>query len=65
MNKIDLTEYVDFLLNAAIYKCGNIVDAEDLVQDTLLAALVILERKSIDNPAMITTGGLMSTINII
>lgn len=51
MNKIDLTEYVDFLLNAAIYKCGNIVDAEDLVQDTLLAAMAILERKFIDNPA--------------
>lgn len=51
MNKINLTEYVDFLLDAAIYKCGNIVEAEDLVQDTLLAALTVLERKSIDNPA--------------
>lgn len=50
MNKTNLTEYADFLLNAALYKCGNINDAQDLVQDTLLAALAAMERKSIDNP---------------
>ncbi len=50
MNKKKLTEYADFLLNAALYKCGNINDAQDLVQDTLLAALAAMERKSIDNP---------------
>lgn len=50
MNKTNLTEYADFLLNAALYKCGNINDAQDLVQETLLAALAAMERKSIDNP---------------
>lgn len=50
MNKTNLTEYADFLLNAALYKCGNIADAQDLVQNTLLAALTAMERKSIDNP---------------
>ena len=49
MNKTNLTEYADFLLNAALYKCGNINDAQDLVQETLLAALAAMERKSIDN----------------
>lgn len=50
MNKENLTEYADFLLNMALYKCGNIMDAQDLVQDTLLAALAAVERKSIDDP---------------
>lgn len=48
MNKIDLKEYADSLLNAALYKCGNITDAQDLVQDTLLAALAA--KKPIDDP---------------
>lgn len=50
MNKNDLTEYADFLLKTALYKCGNIADAQDLVQDTLLAALATIEKKSVDNP---------------
>lgn len=50
MNKKNLMEYADFLLNMALYKCGNIMDAQDLVQDTLLAALAAVERKSIDDP---------------
>lgn len=39
MNNEFLTEYADYLLHIALYKTGNINDAEDLVQDTLLAAL--------------------------
>ncbi len=50
MNKTNLTEYADFLLNAALYKCGNINDAQDLVQDTLLAALAAMAKKPIDDP---------------
>lgn len=50
MNKENLTEYADFLLNTALYKCSNIADAQDLVQDTLLAALAAVERKSINDP---------------
>lgn len=48
MDKKNLTEYADFLLDAALYKCGNIEDARDLVQDTLLAALAA--KKPIDDP---------------
>ncbi|MDE5742351.1 MAG: sigma-70 family RNA polymerase sigma factor, partial [Oscillospiraceae bacterium] len=50
MNKKNLTEYADLLLNAALHKCGNIADAQDLVQDTMLAALAVMSTKSIDNP---------------
>ncbi len=48
MNKTDLTEYADLLLNAALYKCNNIADAQDLVQDTLLAALTA--KKALNDP---------------
>lgn len=50
MNKKNLTEYADFLLGMALYKCGNIMDAQDLVQDTLLAFFATIEKKSVDNP---------------
>ena len=50
MNKTDLTEYADLLLNAALYKCNNIADAQDLVQDTLLAALAAMEKKPLNDP---------------
>lgn len=50
MKKAELTEYADFLFGMATAKCGNITDAEDLVQDTLLAALSALERGDIENP---------------
>ncbi|MDE7304225.1 MAG: sigma-70 family RNA polymerase sigma factor [Oscillospiraceae bacterium] len=50
MNKTDLTEYADLLLNAALYKCGNIADAQDLVQDTLLAALAAMAKKPLNDP---------------
>lgn len=51
MNNEFLTEYADYLLNAALYRTGNITDAEDLVQDTLLAALDhINSGKTFDNP---------------
>lgn len=48
MDKNNIIEYADFLLNAALYKCGNINDAQDLVQDALLAALAA--KKPIDDP---------------
>ena len=50
MNKTDLTEYADLLLSAALYKCNNIADAQDLVQETLLAALAAMEKKPINDP---------------
>lgn len=51
MNNEFLTEYADYLLHIALYKTGNINDAEDLVQDTLLAALSYISGgKTIENP---------------
>ncbi|MDE7223058.1 MAG: RNA polymerase sigma factor [Acetatifactor sp.] len=38
MEKIE--EQLEFLLTAALRKCGNLQDAEDLVQETMLAALL-------------------------
>lgn len=56
MDKKNLTEYADFLLNTALYKCGNIADAQDLVQDTLLAALAAMSKKPLNDPkAWLTT----------
>lgn len=50
MNKKQLTEYADYLLQTAMYKVQNITDAEDLVQETLLSGLVAIEcGKPIDN----------------
>lgn len=34
-----IENYIEFLLNLALKKCGDIHDAEDLTQETLLAAL--------------------------
>ena len=34
-----LEEQIEFLLSAALGKCGDPYEAEDLTQDTLLAAL--------------------------
>ncbi len=51
MNNNDLTEYADYLLQMAMYKVQNIEDAEDLVQETLVAGLVAINQgQCIDNP---------------
>ena len=51
MNKTELIEYADYLLQTAMYKVDNIEDAEDLVQETLVEALVAIhQNKEIDNP---------------
>ncbi len=44
MQKKELEKEIDFLLSAAIKKCGNAYDAEDLVQETMLSALAYLRR---------------------
>lgn len=43
-NKNELIKYADCLLKSAVYKTGNISDAEDIVQETLLAALIHIEK---------------------
>ncbi|MCL2773981.1 MAG: sigma-70 family RNA polymerase sigma factor [Oscillospiraceae bacterium] len=40
----NLENQTNFLLSAALYKCGNLDEAQDLTQDTLLAALDYLSR---------------------
>ena len=46
-----LEDHIEFLLSAAIQKCGNLADAQDLAQETMLAAYVFLEKGGvIDNP---------------
>ncbi|MGF7142038.1 DNA-directed RNA polymerase specialized sigma24 family protein [Anaerotaenia torta] len=51
MDKTDLTEYADYLLRTAMHRLQNISDAEDLVQETLMAALLVMEKgKVVDNP---------------
>ena len=51
MDKNNLIEYADYLFRAALHKVQNITEAEDLVQDTLFAALSAIDRgKVIDNP---------------
>lgn len=52
MNKNQLTEYVDDLLKMALSKVKDLPEAEDLVQETLLAALAVLDQgKTIEHPS--------------
>lgn len=44
MQSKELENYIEFLLSAALQRCGNIYDAEDLTQDTLLAAMSYMAR---------------------
>ena len=44
MQSKDLENHIEFLLSAALQKCGNIYDAEDLTQETHLAALTYMAR---------------------
>lgn len=39
MKNHEFQEQMDFLLSCALRKCNNTEDAEDLVQETILAAL--------------------------
>jgi len=44
MPKHEIENHIDFLLSAALNKCKNLEDAQDLTQDTLLAALTYLSK---------------------
>lgn len=44
MKKEELVDYADYLLKAALNKTQNITEAEELVQDTLLAGLLAIEQ---------------------
>lgn len=50
MQNKELENQIDFLLSAALRKCENFEDAQDLTQETLLSALVFISGgKIIDN----------------
>lgn len=42
--KNEINNYVEYLFALALHKCGNLHDAEDLTQDTLLAAYQYIRR---------------------
>ncbi len=44
MNKSEIQNYIDFLMSLAIKKCDDIEQAKDLVQETILALLVYLNK---------------------
>ena len=44
MRNQEIENQIDFLLSAALNKCGNLEDAQDLTQDTLLAALTYISK---------------------
>lgn len=45
MEKYELTEYADILLKRALHRVHNLSDAEDIVQETLMAALAAIEKE--------------------
>ena len=50
MEQKELQTYIDRLLSAAYVKCHHMADAEDLVQETLLAYLTLLQKgESVSN----------------
>ncbi len=51
MRKDEIQREMEFLLSAALAKCNNLADAQDLAQETALAALAFLEKGGeIENP---------------
>lgn len=51
MNKHGLAEYAEYLLQAAMHKCDDLADAQDLAQETLLTAMTAIQNgKQINNP---------------
>ncbi len=43
----EITKYVEYLFALAIKKCGDVNDAGDLIQETLLAAFQYINRGGI------------------
>lgn len=60
MNRNELTGYADHLLKTAMYKVNDIQDAEDLVQETLMAALVAIDQ---NKPVGDTKSWLMTVLH--
>jgi len=56
----NLENQTNFLLSAALHKCGNLEDAQDLTQDTLLAALNYIYNGNIINDIK---GWLLTVLN--
>lgn len=51
MQKQEIQNHVEYLLGAALHKCGNLSDAQDITQETMLAALLYLDKGgTMENP---------------
>ena len=51
MPKKQIEKEIEYVLSAAIAKCGDLNDAKDLTQETILSALLYIEKGGkIDNP---------------
>lgn len=56
----ELENQTDFLLSAAVRKCGNLEDAQDITQDTMLSALVYISKGNVINDLR---GWLLTVLN--
>lgn len=57
MTEIELLQHADYLLELALFKTNNFEDAEDLVQETLIAGLEAVKKGSeIQNPKTFLCG---------
>jgi len=60
MQTHEIESHTNFLLSAALNKCRNLEDAQDLTQDTLLAALTYISNGNVINDAR---GWLLTVLN--
>ena len=60
MQNKEIENQIGFLLSAALSKCGNLEDAQDLTQDALLAALAYLSKGNLINDVR---GWLLTVLN--
>lgn len=57
MTEIELLQHADYLLELALFKTNNFEDAEDLVQETLIAGFDIVKKGiEVQNPKTYLTG---------
>lgn len=56
----ELENQIDFLLSAAVRKCGNLEDAQDITQETMLSALIYISKGNVINDLR---GWLLTVLN--
>ena len=64
MDSYNFEEYIERLLSSALKKCGNIDDAQDLVQETLLSAIIYINKgNKITNTAIFLSSVMKKKFN--